>query len=232
MLAALALIRTPLQLREGRQPWSLETLWGGARFVFTQPVIFWFMVLDFGATLFGSPNTLLPVYARDVLRVGPTGLGLLYASVSVGGLAAATVLSVGSGLERAGRWVLLGVVVYGAALMGFALSRDMVLSTIMLGVSGAGNGVSAVLRNTSNQLLTPDHLRGRVGAFNNAFVNGGPQFGQFRSGVVASLWGVEASALTGGLAALLLALGVACVPAVRRFTWAEPAAPPERAPVP
>ncbi len=226
MLAAVLLVRTPLQSGSQVQPWSLETLLGGARFVMTQPVIFWFMVLDFGATLFGSPNALLPVFARDILAVGPTGLGMLYAASSAGGLAAATFLSASSRLQAAGKWVLVGVVVYGAAIMLFAVTVNFWIALAMLALSGAGNGLSAVLRGTSNQLLTPDNLRGRVGAFNNAFVTGGPQLGQFESGVIAELFGPQVSALTGGIGALLLALGIATIPVVRRFQLTAHTAPP------
>lgn len=218
MLAALAVVSTPLQAAGTRAGWSLATVLAGARFVVTQPVIFWFMVLDFGATLFGSPNALLPVFARDLFGVGPTGLGLLYTAIAGGNLLAALFLSTGGGTAAAGKWVLGGVALYGAAIVGFALCHTYWIAVVMLGLSGLGNGVSAVLRSTSNQLLTPDHLRGRVGAVNNAFVNGGPQLGQFESGLMAGLFGAEMSAFTGGAGALLLALGVATVPAVREFT--------------
>ena len=110
--------------------------------------------------------------------------------------------------------------VYGACTVGFALSHFLALSVLMLAGTGAGNAVSAVLRSTSNQLLTPDQLRGRVAAVNSAFVTGGPQLGQFESGAVAALGGAQLSALTGGVGAFVLAGGIALLPSVRRFRLA------------
>jgi len=176
------------------------------------------MVLDFGATLFGEPDALLPIFARDILTVGATGLGILFASTPVGSLVAATGMSLLPSRKRAGQWVLLGVVVYGIAVVVFALSRVFWLSALMLAFMGAGDTVSAVLRGTINQIVTPDALRGRVSAVNSIFVVGGPRLGQVESGVVAALGGVQFSALTGGLGALLVVLGVALVPSVRRFS--------------
>jgi hypothetical protein len=107
----------------------------------------------------------------------------------------------------------VAVAVYGVCTMVFAVSTAFWLSLLML--AGAGNMVGGVLRNTINQVLTPDHFRGRVAAVNSIFTMGGPQLGQFESGVVAALWSPEASALTGGLGALLVVWGVAMVPKVR-----------------
>src|SRR5207253_1493951 len=199
---AVALIRRPLRMGAVSQV-SVDAVLAGVRFVLTQPVILSFMILDFGATFFGSTTALLPVYARDLLVVGPVGLGILYASPWIGAVLAGMVLSSGFRVDKAGKWVLIGVAVYGCGTMGFALSRFLWLSVLMLAAVGAGNAISAVLRSTSNQLLTPDHIRGRVAAVNNAFVNAGPQLGQFESGLAASIGGARLSALTGGLAALL-----------------------------
>ncbi len=113
--------------------------------------------------------------------------------------------------------MLIGVAFYGACMMGFAVSHVLWLSLLMLAGTGAGNAVSAILRGTSNQLLTPDHLRGRVTAVNSVFTNGGPQLGQFESGLVASALGAELSAFTGGLGACALAGALALLPRVRGF---------------
>ena len=113
--------------------------------------------------------------------------------------------------------MLLGVAFYGLCMMGFAVSHVIWLSVIMLAGTGAGNTMSAVLRGTSNQLLTPDHLRGRVTAVNSAFTTGGPQLGQFESGLVAALAGAPLSALSGAIGACLLAGGMALLPRVRSF---------------
>jgi MFS family permease len=217
MLLALLFIRTPLQEKR-RTAASIEALLAGARFVRRQQVILSFMVLDFGAMFFGSSTALLPIYARDILHAGPVGLGVLYAAPAIGALAAGISLSTALRVDRAGRWVLIGVAFYGLCMMGFAVSNVIWISVLMLAGTGAGNTMSAVLRGTSNQLLTPDHLRGRVTAVNSAFTTGGPQLGQFESGLVADLGGAPLSAVTGALGACLLAAGIALLPRVRRFT--------------
>jgi len=159
-------------------------------FIRGNPVILSMMLLDFGATLFGEVDALLPIFAEEVLDVGATGLGLLFAATSVGSLLAATGMSLLPNRARAGQWVLLGVVVYGVAACVFAVSRQFWLSAIMLAMMGAGDTVSAVLRGTINQIVTPDALRGRVSAVNSVFVIGGPRLGQVESGLVAAFAGV------------------------------------------
>jgi MFS family permease len=221
MLAALLSLRARPRPGVGRRGVSFDALRGGIAFVRSNPVILAMMVLDFGATLFGEPDALLPIFARDILAIGATGLGILFASTSVGSLVAATGMSLVPRGKRPGQWVLLGVVVYGVAACVFALSREFWLSALMLALMGAGDTVSAVLRGTINQLVTPDHLRGRVSAVNTIFVIGGPRLGQVESGVAAALGGATFSALTGGIGALLVVLGVALMPGVRQFTLGD-----------
>ncbi|HLY65268.1 MAG TPA: MFS transporter [Chloroflexota bacterium] len=215
MVTGVALIRKPLQVSSAKP--SLEAILAGARFVVSQQVILSFMILDFGATFFGSVNALLPIYARDILAVGPVGLGVLYAAISVGAVVTGIAMSLFR-IERAGKWVLIGVAIYGVCTMGFAASHLLWLSVLMLAGTGAGNAVSAVLRQTSNQMLTPDNLRGRVSAFNSIFTQGGPQLGQFESGLVADLGGAPLSGVTGGLGCCLLVAGIALLPRVRSFS--------------
>lgn len=233
MLVALLMIRKPLQDSATFKP-TFEVFLAGARFVRSQQVILSFMTLDFGATFFGSSNALLPIYARDILQAGPVGLGVLYAATAVGAVAAGFMLSTALHVDRAGKWVLIGVSLYGLCVIGFALSHVLWVSVLLLAGSGFGNTVSAVLRGTSNQLLTPDQLRGRVAAVNSMFTLGGPQLGQFESGVVANFAGAQISALTGGFGACLLVAGIALLPKVRSFTFSgyqqpELAAMPELA---
>jgi MFS family permease len=210
---------------------ALEALAEGLTFVWRHPVILSCMVLDFGATLFGSARALYPIYAKDILSVGALGLGLLYASSALGSVAAAAVMSLRAHVHRAGLWTLLGVAFYGACASVFALSHLFWLSLLLLAGTGAGNIVSAILRGTINQLNTPNQLRGRVSAVNSIFTTGGPQLGQFESGVVAQLAGTELSALTGGLATLALVAVVAAMPWVRgyRLPPPEPALAPSSA---
>lgn len=222
MLGAVVLIRTPLQ-SAARSVVSVRAVSDGLSFVRHQHIVMAFMVLDFGATFFGSNSALYPVYARDVFAVGPQGLGLLYAAPAAGALITATFMSGSTRLTRAGKWVPLGMIFYGACGAGFGWSSSFALSLLLLAGTGAGNFFSSVLRGTSNQLLTPDEFRGRVAAVNSVFVMGGPQLGQFQSGLVASLAGPRVAAVAGGLGAAVLAAAIGLIPEVRRFDLARAA---------
>jgi hypothetical protein len=121
-------------------------------------------------------------------------------------------------VKRAGRWIFLGIGVYGLSTVFFAQSQIFWISVLMLMLTGAGDTVSSILRSTINQLSTPDALRGRMSSINSIFTSNGPQLGQFESGLVAAWLGAQASALTGGLATLLVLAAVAVAfPVVRRF---------------
>jgi MFS family permease len=218
MLISLSLLRTKLQEGAGWSSVSLRSLREGFRFVLGHGVIFPLMLLDFGATFFGNSRALFPIYARDILFVGPKGLGVLYAARAVGSLSSAAALSFFGPVRRGGRWILVGIGVYGIATVLFAGSRVFWFSVLMLALSGAGDTTSAILRSTINQLNTPDELRGRMSSINSIFTSSGPQLGQFESGAVAAWLGTEASAMTGGLATLgILGLVAAVFPQVRRF---------------
>jgi MFS family permease len=218
MVATLASIRTPLQEGRGWRSVSLHSLREGLAFVVGHGIIFPLMLMDFGAMFFGSAKALLPIYARDILAVGPRGLGLLYAASAVGSLLSAVGFSFIGGVRRSGLWIFGGVTVYGVATVLFAESRVFWLSVLLLAAAGAGDTISAILRGTINQLATPDELRGRMASINSIFTNTGPPLGQFESGVVAAWFGAPMSALSGGVATLaLLALVAAAFPAIRRF---------------
>jgi len=225
MLTALLLVHRPLQARAAGAV-SMEALAAGVTFVVSRQVIFAFMILDFGATFFGSTTALLPIYSRDILHVGEVGLGLLYAANSIGAILAGVIMSTRASVDRAGKWVLIGVAVYGLCTIGFGLSDVFWLSILMLAGTGAGNTVSAVLRSVANQILTPDEFRGRVAAVNSVFVMGGPQLGQFESGAIASVVSTQFSAVTGGVGALALTGIIALLPKVRDFRLSDaPIAP-------
>jgi len=219
MLVALLRIKIVLEALNGRATGVFRSLSEGLTFVWTHPIILSLMALDFGATLFGSARALYPIYARDILGVGAAGLGALYAASAVGSVAGAVVMSMLGQVRRAGLWTLIGVALYGASTVVFALSPFFWLSVLMLAASGLGNMISAVLRGTINQLSTPNALRGRVAALNSVFTQGGPQLGQFESGVVAQVAGTQFSAVTGGVATLVLVLSLLGVPWIRRFEF-------------
>lgn len=218
MLGALASLKTKIPEGGGWRSVSLGALREGLRFVRGHGVILPLMLLDFGATFFGNVRGLFPIYARDILQVGPRGLGLLYASRAVGSLGAAAAMSILPPIRRTGRWILIGVSIYGAATALFAGSEVFWFSVLMLALCGAGDTISSILRSTANQLSTPDALRGRMSSINSIFTSSGPQLGQFESGVVAAWIGTKLSALTGGLATLaIVGMVMAFFPQVRRF---------------
>ena len=222
MLGALALIRADLPQRGGWRTVSLGALGAGLRFVWRHPVIFPLALMDFGANLFGTVRALLPVFARDILLVGPEGLGLLYAASAIGSLLGAVGFSFVGRTRGAGRWILGGVTIYGACVVSFALSEVFWLSMVCLIGYGIGDTISAILRATITQLSTPDELRGRMASIHSLFTNSGPQLGQFQAGALASLLGAEIAATGGGLMILLivavLALGF---PKVRDYRIGE-----------
>jgi MFS family permease len=218
MLSALLRLRTPIPAGAGWRAVSLGSLREGLAFVRGHGVIFPLMLLDFGATFFGNVRSLFPIYARDILLVGPKGLGLLYASRAVGSLGAAVALSLVGPVRRAGAWVFLGVSLYGFSTAAFAYARALWISVMMLALCGAGDTISSILRSTINQLSTPDELRGRMSSINSIFTSNGPQLGQFESGLIAAWWGAQISALSGGLATLgIVALVALRFPQARRF---------------
>jgi len=202
MLAALLLIRAKTPGRGGWRTVSVRALGEGFSFVWGHAVIFPFLMMDLGANIFGTVRTLFPIYARDILAVGPKGLGVLYAASAAGALIGAFCMSLYGSRRQAGRSILLGVSIFGLALLGFAFSRWFWLSVMLLACAGIGDTISAVLRSTINQLSTPDALRGRMSAINSVFTNSGPQFGQFQIGALAALIGTELAAATGALVIL------------------------------
>jgi MFS family permease len=161
-------------------------------------------MMDLGVNIFGTVRSLYPIYARDILAVGPQGLGVLYAASAAGALIGALGLTLFGQIRQAGRWILFGVTVYGLCLLGFAYSRWFWLSGLLLLGSGIGDTISAILRSTINQLSTPDELRGRMSSINSIFTNSGPQLGQFQAGALAAIFGAEMAAGAGAVIILLI----------------------------
>lgn len=190
----------------------------GLRFVWRTPILFWSMALDFVATFFAGATTLLPIFAKDILQVGPQGLGLLYASPSIGAVLAGLGTAWIGRIRRQGRVLLLAVLVYGLCTMCFGLSRSTLVSCLMLAGVGAADTVSMVIRGTLRQMITPDELRGRMVSVNQLFFAGGPQLGEIEAGLVAQLFGAPVSVWSGGLACMIAVLLIALkVPQLRRY---------------
>lgn len=182
---------------------SLGALRDGVRFVWRTPIIVQTMTLDFVATFFASATALLPIFAAEILKVGPRGLGFLAAAPGVGSIIAGLTMARLGTVRRQGRIVLASVAAYGAATVAFGLSRWFWLSLLMLGLTGAADTVSTVLRQTIRQLVTPNYLRGRMTSVNMIFFMGGPQLGELEAGVVAQLIGATLSVVTGGVGCLI-----------------------------
>ncbi len=196
---------------------TLDTLLAGVRFVRQREVVLGAISLDLFAVLLGGASALLPMFAKDVLHVGPWGLGLLRAAPAVGALVTALALSHWPIRQRAGFVLLSSVGVYGAAMLGFALSTQLLLSMLMLAISGAADMVSVVIRQSLVQLETPDEMRGRVSAVNSVFIGASNQLGEFESGVTAALLGPVGSVVLGGVGSMAIAaLWVRWFPALAR----------------
>ena len=205
---------------------TLETLLAGVRFVWSRPVVLGAISLDLFAVLLGGATALLPMFAKDILHVGPWGLGLLRAAPAAGALAMALALSRWPIQRRAGTVLLAAVGVYGAATLGFGLSTVLWLSIALLAVSGAADMISVVIRQSLVQLETPDAMRGRVSAVNSVFIGASNQLGEFESGVTAALLGPVGSVVLGGLGSMAIAaLWSKWFPALaRRDRLVEPSA--------
>jgi MFS family permease len=179
-----------------------QDLFAGFRFVRRNPLFLAAITLDLFAVLFGGAVALLPLFAKDILAVGPTGLGWLRAAPAAGALVMALVTTRLAPWRRPGRALLIAVAGFGLATLGFGLSRSFALSLACLFVAGICDNVSVVIRLTLEQTITPDHLRGRVSAINYVFVGFSNEFGAFESGATAALFGPTASVVGGGLATL------------------------------
>jgi MFS family permease len=196
-----------------------KAAWEGIRFVFRAPLIRGSMLLDFFATFFSSATALLPIFAQDILKVGPRAYGWLYAAPSVGALLAGSIMvhRVESIAQR-GRVLFLAVAGYGLATVLFGLSRTLWLTLACLALTGATDTVSMVLRNLIRQLQTPDAMRGRMSSVNMVFFMGGPQLGELEAGVVAQLFSAPISVVTGGIGCLFATAWVAArTPELRRY---------------
>jgi MFS family permease len=190
----------------------------GLKFVFSQPVILAAMSLDLFSVFLGGAEALLPVFANEVLHVGPQGLGILRAAPAAGAVTMGLYLAHRRPFERAGRSMLLAVCVFALCIIGFGLSQSFWLSLVLLGVSGMADSISVVIRSTLLQMLTPPDMLGRASAVNSVFVGSSNELGAFESGVAARLLGPVQAVVAGGVAALLVvALTAHRVPALRRL---------------
>ncbi|MGN6390348.1 MAG: MFS transporter, partial [Burkholderiaceae bacterium] len=219
LAAALLLIRRIRieHVAPPREPVTLRTLFAGIEFIWRRKEVLGAISLDMFAVLLGGAVALLPVFARDVLHVGPTGLGLLRAAPAVGALGMSVWLSRHPIRRRAGMTMFGAVALFGAATVVFGLSASFALSLIALLATGVFDMISVVVRQSLVQLETPDAMRGRVSAVNSIFIGASNQLGEFESGITAGWFGAVPSVVLGGLGTLaIVALWIRLFPALAK----------------
>jgi MFS family permease len=197
-------VRLPYAARV-HTPVTLQTVLGGIFYMRRHPVVLGAVSLDLFATLLGGTTALLPIYARDILETGPSGLGVLRAAPAIGALVVSMILARSPVTREIGRTMFACTAIFGAATIVFGVSSSFALSLGALVVLGAADMVSVVIRSSLIQLETPDEMRGRVTAVNSLFTSTSNQLGQFESGVAAALFGTVPAVVIGGLGTLCIA---------------------------
>jgi MFS family permease len=204
--------------RDAQSKSMVAELLTGLRFVWSEHVILAALSLDLFSVFLGGAEALLPVFASEILKVGPQGLGLLRAAPAAGAVTMGIFLAHRPPFRRAGRTMLLAVAVFALAIIGFGVSRSFYLSLGLLALSGMADNVSVVIRSTLIQLLTPPQMLGRVSSVNSIFVGSSNELGAFESGVAARLVGTVPAVVLGGSAALVVVgLTARLVPRLRNL---------------
>jgi MFS family permease len=223
VVVALSMMRNVPKTERGKghagDEMSIKAAREGLRFVFRSPMIRSTMLLDFFATFFASATALLPIFAQDILHVGPRGYGWLYAAPAVGAsLGSLVMVRAVDDIDWRGRVLVWAVLAYGLSTVVFGFSRVFWISFLCLALSGASDAVSMVIRNLVRQLDTPDELRGRMTGINMVFFMGGPQLGELEAGAVANWLGAPFSVVSGGFGCLVATvILVAVTPEVWRY---------------
>jgi MFS family permease len=201
-----------------RPPVTLAAVFAGVGFIRRTPAVLGTLSLDLFAVLLGGATALLPIFASDILKAGPIGLGLLRTAPAIGALLMSIYLARHPITGGAGRKMFAAVAVFGAATVVFALSTNITLSVLALFICGASDNISVVVRSSLVQLLTPDEMRGRVNAVNALFIGTSNQLGEFESGMLAGFLGPVAAGVIGGVGTLaVVAIWMAAFPVLRRI---------------
>lgn len=206
ILLLISMIR-PFRAAAPAKAFSFSDLLEGIHFVLHKRAVLGAISLDLFAVLFGGATALLPVYASDVLHIGPAGLGILRTAPGVGAALTAVFLAFNPIERHAGRWMFGGVAAFGVATVVFGVSRAFWVSLPALAVLGAGDMLSVYIRHVLVQLETPDEIRGRVSAVNSMFIGASNELGEFESGVTARWFGPVPAVIIGGVATLLVVAG-------------------------
>ena len=230
LAAALAMlaIRTRVVASQETGSTAFSRAMAGLRYLLTQPIVLGAISLDLFAVLLGGVNALLPVFARDILHVGPAGLGVLRSTFALGAITTSLVLAQlpENRQPHAGRALFGGVALFGVGAIIFALGGHYVVAMVALFIMGASDAMSVFVRATVVQLATPEDMRGRVSAIHVLFVGCTNELGEFRAGLLASLFGPVTAALAGGVGTLVIvALWSQLFPGLRRVDRLSEVAP-------
>jgi hypothetical protein len=202
---------------DSRSPFK-EEFFSGAKFVFGHPILLPALSLDMISVMFGGVTALLPIFAADILMVGPKGLGILRAGPAIGAAVMSLALTRMHLRERAGIWLFVAVTGFGISILIFGLSQNFVISLFALAMSGAFDSVSMVIRSAAVQLSSPDAMRGRISAVNSIFIGSSNEIGEFESGVAARIFGVVPAVILGGAICLVTVAAIAFFcPALRKM---------------
>ncbi|MFT4036983.1 MAG: MFS transporter [Thermomicrobiales bacterium] len=208
----------PRKLEQHHEPLSREALFAGVHFLRKTPILLAAITLDMVAVLLGGATALLPIFAEEVLHVGASGLGLLRAAPAVGAVVMSVLLVRKGPFHRAGVTLLLAVAGFGVAMVLFGASRTLGLSMAALGMAGACDVISMVIRHTMQLTYTPDFMRGRVSAVHHLFIGMSNEFGEFESGIMAAIFGATTAVVIGGIGTLATVAIIAVVwPQVRNL---------------
>lgn len=200
----LYMIPKPAQKTTGEAK-SWDMILGGFRFIRTETVVLGAISLDLFAVLLGGATALMPIFARDILTLGPWGLGLLRSAPGLGAIVMAILLATYPLKHRAGVYMFIGVALFGLGTIVFGLSTNVELSIAALALMGAADMVSVYVRESLIALWTPDQLRGRVNAVNMVFVGASNELGEFRAGTMAHVFGAVPAVIIGGIGTLAVA---------------------------
>ena len=215
--ALLALVKTHHRTA-AREQMSLKSVVAGLKFIYRKKIILGSITLDLFAVLLGSVTAILPAYAKDILLVGPTGLGWLKAALPLGSLLMSVIMVHRPPLQKAGRTLLLSVTAFGVVTIGFGFSKIFWLSFALLFMSGMADYISVVVRHTLVQLLTPDEMRGRVSAVNNLFIGTSNELGDFETGFVSYLTSPVFAVVSGGVGTIVVVIVVGLLwPQIRKY---------------
>ncbi|MGE3268469.1 MAG: MFS transporter [Chloroflexota bacterium] len=229
-LIFVALLATfpPLRAERANHQQSIKDLFGGFAFIRRNPVFLAAITLDLFGVMLGGAVALLPIFAKDILQIGPEGLGMLRAAPALGALLAALMVTRLPPWKKPGVVLLWMVAGFGLSAAGFGLSTNVALSLFCLFLTGAFDSVSMVIRGTLEQMITPDHLRGRVLAVEFTFIGFSNEFGTFRAGAMASFFGPVLAVVGGGIGTVLVVAVVALLwPSLAKIGPLHTLRPPE-----